>query len=338
MSSRKRPSLTRLLGTENAADLNVLLTGELRLSDAIVQSCNSALDHFIEFLKNKLKNAQSKFKEIIVGGSLGTKTEINSEDDVDVSLHIMFDYGSDDLAHSVAEFKGNLSNVIQCLKECVKAYGNRVEMDDISDAEINCTLNVADCPVDVEIEIFPSLSWNVEDDTEREKLYEQMIDNVSDRWVYATSLCVLQINYIKNLKNTRVTNLIRLAKFWRQRAFSDDDDKLTLPSAYSLQFLVISLWESAGKPETFKPSVGFKAIMEEIQNYTEMYIMWNVYYSKDKVQRALLNKRHPILMDPCDPTRNLAAECNCWNDVAMVALATLGKPMVKDVSPNPRWQ
>jgi tRNA nucleotidyltransferase (CCA-adding enzyme) len=48
--------------------------------------------------------------------------------------------------------------------------------------------------------------------------------------------------------------------------------------------------------------------------------------------------RKPILMDPCDPTRNYASECNCWNDVATVAIATLGKPMIQDVAPNPRWQ
>ncbi|CAB4024423.1 Hypothetical predicted protein [Paramuricea clavata] len=165
-----------------------------------------------------------------------------------------------------------------------------------------------------------------------------MIENVADRHLYATSLCTLQVGYIKNLQNARVRNLIRLVKFWLQRAFSTDDEKSNLPSAYSLQFLVISLWESAGRPETFKPSVGFRAIMETLQNYSDMYVTWSVYYSKDKIQRALVNQRRPILMDPCDPTKNYAAECNCWNDVATVAIATLGKPMIQDVTPNPRWQ
>lgn len=118
-----------------------------------------------------------------------------------------------------------------------------------------------------------------------------MIENVSDRRHYATSLCGLQINYVKDLKNARVRNLIRLTKFWRRRAFSDDDDDLFLPSPYMLQLLVIAAWEKAGRPEAFKPSVGFKAVMEEIKNYTEMYVVWNIYYTKDKVQRALLNQR-----------------------------------------------
>ena len=118
-----------------------------------------------------------------------------------------------------------------------------------------------------------------------------MIKYVADRRLYATSLCVLQIDHIKNLQNPRVRNLIRLVKFWLQRAFSVDNEKATLPSAYSLQFLVISLWESAGKPETFKPSVGFRAIMEAVKNYPDMYITWNVYYSKEKIQRALVTQR-----------------------------------------------
>jgi hypothetical protein len=57
--------LTRLLGSKNAADLNVLLTGELHLSENILQSCTSALESFVEHLKNKLKS-QKEFKEIIV--------------------------------------------------------------------------------------------------------------------------------------------------------------------------------------------------------------------------------------------------------------------------------
>ena len=128
-------------------------------------------------------------------------------------------------------------------------------------------------------------------DTKREKLYEKMIEEVADRRLYARSLCVLQINYIKNLKNPRVRNLMRLIKFWLQRAFSVDDEKSTLPSAYSLQFLVISLWETAGRPETFKPSAGFRAIMEAVKNYPDMYITWSVYYSKEKIQRALVTQR-----------------------------------------------
>ena len=118
-----------------------------------------------------------------------------------------------------------------------------------------------------------------------------MIKNTVDRRLYSTSLCVLQIAYIKNIKNARLRNLIRLVKFWLQRAFSVDDEKSTLPSAYSLQFLACSLWESAGSPETFKPSVGFRAIMEAMQNYSNLYITWNAYYPKDKIQQALVTQR-----------------------------------------------
>ncbi|XP_028404354.1 2'-5'-oligoadenylate synthase 2-like [Dendronephthya gigantea] len=333
----RRPSLTRLLSSKNAADLNVLLANELSLSESIIKSCTTALKSFVQHLKSKL-DTQNEFNDIIIGGSMGTQTEINSEDDVDATLHIMYDYGSDDVTQAIASFRQNLANNIASLEEHVKAYGKNAETDEVQDAVICCTLLVPDCPVDVEIEILPSLLWDVHDADKREKLYEKMIESASDRRFYATSLCVLQINYIKTLQNTRVRNLIRLVKFWLQRAFSVDDEKCRLPSAYSLQFLVISLWETAGRPETFKPSVGFRAIMEAMQNYSNMYITWSVYYSKDKIQRALVNQRRPILMDPCDPTKNYASECNCWNDVATVAVATLGKPMIQDVTPNPRWQ
>ena len=92
------------------------------------------------------------------------QTEINSEDDVDATLHIMYKYGNDDVTQCMTSFKENLSNDIARLEDHVKAYG-KSEIDDVSETTIFCTLLVADCPVDVEIEIVPSLSWDVHDGT-----------------------------------------------------------------------------------------------------------------------------------------------------------------------------
>lgn len=81
---------------------------------------------------------------------------------MDVTLNIMFDCGSEDLTRSVAEFKENLSDVIQTLRTCMKMYGDSIEIDELSDSKITCTLSIGDCPVDVEVEIVPSLHWDVE--------------------------------------------------------------------------------------------------------------------------------------------------------------------------------
>ena len=94
---------------------------------------------------------------------MGMQTEINSEDDVDATLNIMYDYGNDDVTQAMTSFRQNLANNIASLEEHVKAYGKNAEIDDLQDAVICCTLLVPDCPVDVEIEILPSLSWDVHD-------------------------------------------------------------------------------------------------------------------------------------------------------------------------------
>ena len=90
------------------------------------------------------------------------QTEINSEDDVDATLHIMYEHGNDDVTRCMTSFKENLPNHIAHLEDHIKAYGKN-EIDDVSDTTICITLMVADCPVDVEIEIIPSLSWDVHD-------------------------------------------------------------------------------------------------------------------------------------------------------------------------------
>ena len=66
--------LTRLLGTKNAADLNLLLTNELCLNGATLNSCNNALEQFVEFLKSKLKEGHEKFKEILVVSTVVNRT------------------------------------------------------------------------------------------------------------------------------------------------------------------------------------------------------------------------------------------------------------------------
>lgn len=75
----------------------------------------------------------------------------------------MLEHPGDDVTQCMASFKANLANHVASLESHVKAYGKNVEVENILHSKMCCTLYVSDCPVDVELEIVPALSWNVKD-------------------------------------------------------------------------------------------------------------------------------------------------------------------------------
>ena len=94
---------------------------------------------------------------------MGTRTEINSEDDIDAMLHVMLDFGDNDLTENLKKFKESLPAVIQFINNCLAGYGDQIEVDEVSDERIECTLSIVNCPVGVELEITPSLYWDNDD-------------------------------------------------------------------------------------------------------------------------------------------------------------------------------
>ena len=94
---------------------------------------------------------------------MATRTEVNSDEDLDVRCHVMLNYGDNDLVESIGQFKEHLPAVIEFINGCLGEYGDQLEVDQVLSERIDCTLKVEDSPVDIELEVIPSFYWDNQD-------------------------------------------------------------------------------------------------------------------------------------------------------------------------------
>ena len=132
-----------------------------------------------------------------------------------------------------------------------------------------------------------------------EKLYKEMISCTPEDWEYYSAHFVsLQVEFVKG-QPPIVKDLIRLVKYWRKTCIEDtgktrlpstcieDTAKTKLPSSYPLELITIRCWEEAGKPESFDIRAGFKAVLQQLVEYSDINIRWYVNYKKAPTRRRI---------------------------------------------------
>ena len=95
---------------------------------------------------------------------------------------------------------------------------------------------------------------------------------------YSAALVKLQVKFVKD-RPPNVKDLIRLVKYWR-KTYIPQIDHERLPPSYLLELLTIHAWEKAKCPKKFNIKIGFKAVMELLENHSNLRVSWDDNYSK----------------------------------------------------------
>ncbi|XP_076778767.1 2'-5'-oligoadenylate synthase 1A-like [Arvicanthis niloticus] len=152
------------------------------------------------------------------------------------------------------------------------------------------------------------------------------------------SFTELQQDFLKNYP-PKLRNLICLVKYWHQLCMKKL--KKPVPPRYALELLTIYAWESGSGVDDFNTAEGFRTVLELITKHESLCMYWTVYYDfqhpkvSDYLHRQLQNYR-PIILDPADPTRNIA-DCTYvnWYFLACLAKEWLDYPCCKDRDDSP---
>ena len=96
---------------------------------------------------------------------------------------------------------------------------------------------------------------------------------------YSAALVKLQVKFVKD-RPPNVKDLIRLVKYWR-KTYIPQIDHERLPPSYLLELLTIHAWEKAKCPKKFNIKIGFKAVMELLENHSNLRVSWDDNYSKN---------------------------------------------------------
>ena len=95
---------------------------------------------------------------------------------------------------------------------------------------------------------------------------------------YSAALVKLQVKFVDK-RSPNVKDLIRLVKYWRKKNIPQIDHE-RLPPSYLLELLTIHAWEKAKCPKKFNIKIGFKAVMELLENHSNLRVSWDDNYSK----------------------------------------------------------
>ncbi|OWK14276.1 hypothetical protein Celaphus_00000264, partial [Cervus elaphus hippelaphus] len=100
-----------------------------------------------------------------------------------------------------------------------------------------------------------------------------------------------------------------------QRAFlKERPAKLkSLIRLYALELLTVYAWEQEGSKTNFSTAEGFRTVLELVLKHQDLCIYWKKYYDFEnptirQYLRGQLEKRRPVILDPADPTGNVAGE------------------------------
>ncbi|XP_012505618.1 PREDICTED: 2'-5'-oligoadenylate synthase-like protein isoform X1 [Propithecus coquereli] len=175
------------------------------------------------------------------------------------------------------------------------------------------------------------------------EVYVSLIEACGDPGNFFPSFSELQKNFVK-YRPTKLKSLLRLIKHWYQEYVKARCPRANLPPAYALELLTIYAWETgAQRDERFMLAEGLATVMELLQEYEFLCIYWTTYYTpqnpviKDFLRKQL-QKERPIILDPADPTHNVA-EGYRWDIVAQRAAQCLKQDCCYDnwETPVPRW-
>ena len=116
---------------------------------------------------------------------------------------------------------------------------------------------------------------------ERQRFYRNMRDDKTNWKYYSAALVLIQRHFVKK-RPALVKDLIRLVKYWR-KTFLPKKSAKRLPPSYLLELLTIHAWENANRPERFDMKIGFKAVIEALEDHQRLRVSWGDYYTEDLI-------------------------------------------------------
>ncbi|XP_045441322.1 2'-5'-oligoadenylate synthase-like protein isoform X2 [Pipistrellus kuhlii] len=171
------------------------------------------------------------------------------------------------------------------------------------------------------------------------QVYERLAAACPDPGRLSPSFCELQRDFVKH-RPTKLKGLLRLVKHWFLRYVKARSPRAALPPLYALELLTIYAWEvGTQESESFGLDEGLTTVMELLQEHESLCIFWTTFYTLqspviEAVVRQQLQRARPIILDPADPTHNVA-EGYRWDIVAQRACQCLKQDCCYDSEDNP---
>ncbi|XP_067862046.1 2'-5'-oligoadenylate synthase 1-like [Heptranchias perlo] len=308
----------------------------------------NAVHRICEFLKTRCFIEQPEIKVIkaVKAGSTGKGTALRNGSDADLVVFLSCFQSFQDQRDTRHEI---LQEIHQVLEECLSSIAceisdisiNRIWNSGIPPRSMSFTVKSKKNSECVEFDVLPAFDPFMGQDDKNEahlKLINFVSENEVSSGEFSACFTELQKEFVKQ-RTSKLKDLIRLLKYWYKKYVkprkSELGNRVRLPAKYAVELLTIYAWEQGNHQERFVTAEGFRTVLELICRYRELCIYWPKCYNVNNkvIADFLLEKlraNRPILLDPADPTGNVASSAG-WQVMVNEARKCLSMPCVSGV-------
>ncbi|XP_035293025.1 2'-5'-oligoadenylate synthase 1A isoform X2 [Cricetulus griseus] len=340
------------LSRTRARDLDKFIEVHLLPNTSFRTEVKAAIKIICDFLKERCFRGAThpvRVSKVVKGGSSGKGTALKGRSDADLVVFLNNLHSFEDQLERRGEFieeiRKQLCNFQRELHIWVK-----IEVQSSwwpNPRALSFKLSSFQHQQEVEFDVLPAYDvlGQLNYIKPHPQIYADLIrecTSLGKEGEFSTCFTELQRNFLKS-RPTKLKSLIRLVKHWYQLC----KEKLgkPLPQQYALELLTVYAWERGSGVTEFNTAQGFRTVLELVVEYRQLRIYWTEYYDfqHEDVSKYLLRqlrKDRPVILDPADPTGNVAGSNSVgWQRLAEEALAWLQYPCFKswDGSRVPPW-
>ncbi|CAH3113452.1 unnamed protein product [Porites lobata] len=312
-----------------SVEVNIFIRDYLQPDKEFHNLYNNAIDSLYKELQRLLRDTFYGIHNLIEGGSIAKGTALKKHSDLDCVMVMKSIKDADQLSGKLPVILTDLESRLK-----MKWKGDPWKLKSIKKSTYLVQFKMSRYSEEVKVDLLPRFEANVEStDAEKAEFYRQMMHDKENWEYYSAALVKLQVKFVDK-RPSNVKDLIRLVKYWR-KTYIPQIDHERLPPSYLLELLTIHAWEKAKCPKKFNIKIGFKAVMELLENHSNLRVSWDDNYSKSifiKYSDILhFSLKDPHVIDPANPTNNLYDAVDCWDKVEKVAKETMQTPLLSDV-------
>uniref|UniRef100_H3BDF0 2'-5' oligoadenylate synthase n=1 Tax=Latimeria chalumnae TaxID=7897 RepID=H3BDF0_LATCH len=302
--------------------LDKYITDHLQPTKEFQEKAGDAIDRICTFLRERcFSGSPTKVLKTVKGGSAGKGTALQNGSDADlvVFLSCFSSYTQqwNDRCQIIEEIRITLQKCWQSLAFDINISEPKVIPDKrnpFNPRSLSFTMKSTKKSESIEVDVLPAydvlgqVNFGTKPDPQ---VYVNLIKTQCDPGDFSTCFTELQRDFVKR-RPTKLKSLLRLVKHWYKRYVKQGREGQELPAKYALELLTIYVWEKGSGKEDFKTEEGFRTVLEVICNYKHICIYWTEYYDIQhefigKYLKKQLSGERPIILDPADPTGNVAS-------------------------------
>ncbi|XP_043295526.1 2'-5'-oligoadenylate synthase 1-like [Cervus canadensis] len=304
-----------------AKSLDKFIEDRLLPNEDFRRQVNEAVDIICTFLKERCFQCAPqgvRVSKVVKGGSSGKGTTLRGRSDADLVVFFTNLTSFQEQLKRRGEFIKEIRRQLEaCQRE--KTFEVKFEVQKQGGENprvLSFVLRSPKLNQAVEFDVLPAfdaLGQLTKGYRPDPKIYVQLIQECKElgkEGEFSPCFTELQRDFLKS-RPTKLKSLIRLVKHWYQQCKMKCENNL--PPQYALELLTVYAWEQGSTEPEFNTAQGFQTVLELILKHQDLCIYWKKYYDFEnptlgQYLRGQLAKRRPVILDPADPTGNVAGE------------------------------